>query len=258
MLKRVSLFLSLIIFSSFCYCQEIRLGIISGIYGKPVLETQEKFQDKLQNEYSVLLSSYSDSKEIVFSFLTKDIDIAMVPANIAYGLQQSDIADVKLLCCTQNVNLYLVTNSKKVRKLTDLYGKTVYLSITNQEIKNELDKHLDEVNEQSESKIIYDYSLTNQQVITALEEGSIEYAILPEPYVKVLTEKNNKIKRCFNQRELLENEIPLMMLITTKTFYNENEEGIKKLLNFFEEAINEADKNNKFAYYNYNFELYEN
>ena len=125
--------------------------------------------------------------------LSKEIDIAALPTNIAANLYNKG-AGYKLLAINTWGNLYLISNEIEIVSWEDFKGKTINsiglgatpdLVFRSLLIANGLDPDKD---------VTMDYSMAQVELAGALSAGRVALAVLPEPLVTTTLTKNASLK----------------------------------------------------------------
>jgi len=128
---------------------------------------------------------------IVPKLVNGDIDIAVIPANLAAVLYAKTGGGIQVASVSALNVLYVVTKGVQVHSVADLAGQTVYSmgkGTTPEAVVNTvLDSQglLDKVDVQ--------YLSEATEVAARLSVAETGIAILPEPYVTVLTSKDSRI-----------------------------------------------------------------
>jgi len=120
-----------------------------------------------------------------------DIDIAVIPANLAAVLYARTGGGIQVTSITALNVLYVVTKGVTVSSVDDLAGQTVYSMGKGTTPQAVVDTILDSQGLLGNVDVQYMSEAT--EVVAKLSATESGIAILPEPYVSVLTSKDNTI-----------------------------------------------------------------
>lgn len=131
--------------------------------------------------------------EITPKLLQDELDIALVPANLAATLYQKTNGGIRVLDVNTLGVLYAVTAAADVASVADLHGRTVYLTgkgtvpeYTVRALLEASDVPLDEVDIQFRSE--------PAEVAALIAQDTEAVGILPQPYATAATLKNDALK----------------------------------------------------------------
>lgn len=168
-------------------------------------------------------------------------DIAAVPTNVAAALYNATNGGVRILAINTAGVLYLVTtNGQTPASLSELTGKTVYCPAQNPAfiVKALLQK------ENLADRITLnttDYA-DPTELRTAVANGLVEYAILPEPMVTIAGKANARMKVAVDitaewNQYFPANSLVQGCVIARTEFVNEHPAEVKKFLEEYKASI---------------------
>ena len=204
--------------------------------------------DKAKNDtdtmnYNIELFSADNVDKVTTSVISGECAIAALPTNAAARLYKKSEGKVQLLALNTLGVLYLLDSTGKVKSLEDLKGKTVYIpgSGANPEyITSALFAGA------GITDITFDTTKGADTLATALSEDAIgeniEYAVLPEPKVSVVTSKNKNISVAINLTEEWEkmygeNTLVQGCLVVNTAFAEEHPAEIKQFLEDYAASV---------------------
>ena len=241
-MKKNVLSLLCILFSINVFSQSINIGLLNGPSCIPCAQLNENLHKIGETE--VEYEMFATPQELLPKMIKKEIDIGFMPVNVAAKVYDS--TNHKIICCgiTGEGNLALITKNKNIKSLKDLKGKTVFvagLGATPEYItKYILEKEGIVLND--EKGIFLDFSLPTNQIVPELLAGKIDYAIVPEPFITIASEKSkNKINIIDLQKDYFLNyfaqNYPLTVMVVRSDFAEENPDLLKTFLEQYKSAL---------------------
>lgn len=190
-----------------------------------------------ENTYNFTIAGTAD--EIVPSLIKGDIDIALVPANVASTVFAKTEGGVKAL----NVNtlgvLYAVSADGSLTSLEDLAGRTVYMTgkgTTPEYVMNTL---LDK--QGLSDKVTLEFKSEATELAAAITADPTAIAVLPEPYVTAVTTQNPDLVRCLSLteewKEVMGEELVTGVTVVRSDFLNDYPEVVAEFMNFQKESV---------------------
>ncbi len=143
----------------------------------------------LVNDYSVTISGTVD--EILPGIVKGDIDIALVPANVASTLYAKTNGGVSVIDVNTLGVLYVVTGDSLIQSLADLAGRTIYMTgkgTTPEYVMTYLlrDNGLS-------NAVTIEYKSEASEVAALLLQNPSAIGVLPEPYVTAVCARNTTL-----------------------------------------------------------------
>jgi len=120
-----------------------------------------------------------------------DIDIAVIPANLAAVLYAKTGGKIQVTSISALNVLYVVTKGVSVKSIADLAGQTVYSMGKGTTPEAVVDTVL--ASQGLLGNVNVQYLSEATEVAAKLSASETGIAILPEPYVTVLTSKDNRV-----------------------------------------------------------------
>ena len=241
-MKKNVLSLLCILLSINVFSQSINIGLLNGPSCIPCAQLNENLHKIGETE--VEYEMFATPQELLPKMIKKEIDIGFMPVNVAAKVYDS--TNHKIICCgiTGEGNLALITKNKNIKSLKDLKGKTVFvagLGATPEYItKYILEKEGIVLND--EKGIFLDFSLPTNQIVPELLAGKIDYAIVPEPFITIASEKSkNKINIIDLQKDYFlkyfQQNYPLTVMVVRSDFAEENPDLLKIFLEQYKSAL---------------------
>ncbi len=223
-----------------------RVNVVSlvGPTGMSLAQLMENRSD----EYNVHLVTSPD--QVIPQIISGSADLAMIPSNLAALLYNKGGGNFSILgICTKGV-LYAVGKEPFINGIASLKNskRTIYSSgqgATPEYVLNEILK-FNEIKDGEDVTIRYfsqHADLANQ-----IASGTIELAILPEPFVSAVLHRNRELKVVLNlnnewNKVFGQNELPMGVVIVQNKFAEEQPEILKKFIFDFRESVNFVTNN---------------
>ncbi len=185
---------------------------------------------------------YDKADAVTGAVISGDCAIAALPTNVAAKLYKASEGKIQLLAVNTLGVLYLLDSTGLVKDMTDLSGKTIYLpgAGSNPEyITAALLKGADIPNVTLDATT---YG-SPDALETAIIAGTVEYAVLPEPKVSVVTTKKSSVSVALDltaewEKIYGENTVAQGCLVVNKAFADEHPNEIKQFLEDYEASVN--------------------
>lgn len=171
---------------------EIRVGSLKGptsIGLVSLINEAKKGNTKLKyDDFKVVAAA----DELTAEFVQGNLDIILVPANVASVLYNKTDGAVRVLNINTLGVLYMVTGSEEISSMADLKGKTVYLTGKGT-TPDYVFQYLLEENNISDKEITVEYKSEATEVAALLAENPDAIGLLPQPFVTVACAQNEKL-----------------------------------------------------------------
>ncbi len=170
----------------------VRVGSLKGPTSIGLVALMDKAaQDDsaLMNTYEFTISGAAD--EIVPKVISGDLDIALVPANVASVLYNKTEGDVVALDVNTLGVLNVVTGDASVASFEDLAGRTVYLTGKGTTPEYVMGYLLDKAS--ITDAVTLEFKSEAAEVVSALVADPAAVGILPEPYKTAALVKNEAL-----------------------------------------------------------------
>ena len=107
--------------------QVVRIGSLKGPTSIGLVYLMEQAEKKeTVNAYDFTMAVTAD--ELLIAMLSEELDIALIPANVASVLYNRAEGDVAVIDINTLGVLYMVTGDDKIKGIEDLKGRTVYMT----------------------------------------------------------------------------------------------------------------------------------
>lgn len=197
--------------ASFCGCgaskdemkaTTVRVGSMKGPTSMGLLFLMEKAQrenaEEGENTYEFQMATAAD--ELLPLMVKGELDIALVPANVASILYQKTEGGISVI----NVNtlgvLYMVSGDNTVTDMEALKGRTVYLTGKGTTPDYVL-RYLMAKNGLTESDCVLEYKSEATEVAALLAEDPTAIGLLPQPFVTAACAQNEALAVVLDMNE---------------------------------------------------------
>ncbi|WP_029321760.1 ABC transporter substrate-binding protein [Butyrivibrio sp. AE3004] len=172
----------------------IRVGSLKGPTTMGLVNLMKASENgESKGSYEFTMATQPD--ELMAGMVAGNIDIALVPANMAAVLYNKTEGGVSLVDINTLGVLYCLTGDENVKSVKDLAGKTVVTTGQGASPEYVL-RYLLEKNEVTDCTIEFKSEAT--EIAALLQEDASKIAILPQPFVAVATAKNEALSVAFS------------------------------------------------------------
>ena len=217
-------------------CQAgIRIGSLKGPTSMGLVSLMDKAaKGETSNVYEFTMTGKAD--ELVGKIANGDLDIALVPANVASVLYNKTQGNVTVLDINTLGVLYVVASDDSIKSMADLKGRTIYMTgkgTTPEYVMNYLLKE----NGLGSGDVDLQFKSEATEVASILKQDSSAIGVLPQPFATAACIQNEDLKTVLDLTEQwnLQNKDSGSMLVTGVTlvrsdFLRENRSPIGDFL----------------------------
>ena len=186
------------------------------------------------NTYEFRMATGAD--EILPLMVKGDLDIALIPANVASILYHKTQGGVEVIDINTLGVLYMVSGEDDLTDFTDLKGKTIYLTGKGTTPDYVL-QYLLNANGMSVDDVTLEYKSEATEVASVLAEDPTAIGLLPQPFVTAACMQNDAMKVIFDLNEEWNkvqgangSSMVTGVTVVRKEFLEENEEAVKAFM----------------------------
>ena len=186
------------------------------------------------NAYEFQMATGAD--EILPLMVKGDLDIALIPANVASILYHKTQGGVEVIDINTLGVLYMVSGEDGFTDFTDLKGKTIYLTGKGTTPDYVL-QYLLTANGMSVDDVTLEYKSEATEVASVLAEDPTAIGLLPQPFVTAACMQNEALRVIFDLNEEWNkvqgasgSSMVTGVTVVRKEFLEENEEAVKAFL----------------------------
>lgn len=138
--------------------------------------------------------------ELVGKMVSGDLDIALVPANMASILYQKTNQEIQVLNINTLGVLYVVAADDSIKNISDLKGKTVYMTGKGT-TPDYVFQYLLTANGLGQEDVTVEYKSEATEVAAILKEQADAIGLLPQPFVTAAMAQNEELKMVMDLTE---------------------------------------------------------
>ena len=210
----------------------IRVGSLKGPTSMGLAELMDRAEKgETENDYTFTMAGKAD--ELVGSIASGDLDIVLVPANVASILYTKTQGNVNVIDINTLGVLYVVASDDSISSMEDLKGKTVYMTgkgTTPEYVMN----YLLSENGLTDGDVTLEFKSEATEVASVLKEDSSAVGVLPQPFATAACIQNEALKPVLDLTEqwnLLNKENGSQLVtgvtIVRNDFLKEHEDAVK-------------------------------
>lgn len=210
----------------------VRVGSLKGPTSMGLAELMDRAEKgETENDYTFTMAGKAD--ELVGSVANGDLDIVLVPANVASILYTKTQGNVNVIDINTLGVLYVVASDDSISSMEDLKGKTLYMTgkgTTPEYVMN----YLLSENGLTDGDVTLEFKSEAAEVASVLKEDPSAVGVLPQPFATAACIQNEALKPVLDLTEqwnLLNKENGSQLVtgvtIVRSDFLKENEEAVK-------------------------------
>ncbi len=166
------------------------MGLVS------LMDKSEKGEAKGNYEFTMV----TDASELAAKMVSGDLDIALVPANMAGLLYQKTSHGIQVLDINTLGVLYVVSSDDSIQSIADLKGKTICMTGKGTTPDHAL-QFLLKANGLTSSDVTLEYKSEATEVAAVLKEQPDAIGLLPQPFVTSAMAQNENLKMVLDLTE---------------------------------------------------------
>ena len=216
----------------------IRVGSLKGPTSMGILFLMDKAErGETENTYEFQMATGAD--ELLPLMVKGELDIALVPANVAAVLYQRMEGGIAVIDINTLGVLNIVTGTSEVQSVADLKGRTIYLTGKGTTPEASL-KFVLEANGLKETDYTLEFKSEATEVAAILAENPDAVGLLPQPFVTAALMQNDALRtaldmneewiRVENERKGGSNGMVTGVTVVRKEFLEEHPEAVEAFL----------------------------
>ena len=210
----------------------VRVGSLKGPTSMGLAELMDRAEKgETENDYTFTMVGKAD--ELVGSVANGDLDIVLVPANVASILYTKTQGNVNVIDINTLGVLYVVASDDSISSMEDLKGKTLYMTgkgTTPEYVMN----YLLSENGLTDGDVTLEFKSEAVEVASVLKEDPSAVGVLPQPFATAACIQNEALKPVLDLTEqwnLLNKENGSQLVtgvtIVRSDFLKEHEAAVK-------------------------------
>jgi len=221
-----------------------KIAVLNGTTGFGIAPMVTKM-NKGEAVFIDSIDFYSDPSTVAPLIISKSVDIAAVPTNLAATLYNKTEGKIRVIAVNTLGVLYLLENGETVKEISDLSGKTVYVPGQGSNPEYVLKALLKAAGLTDKVQIDNTYS-SPDELTTAAATGKADIVLLPEPKVTAVLSKNSSLRVALDISELWESATGSKLvqgcLIATDEFCSSHPMVLSSFLKAYSESVSLFEK----------------
>ena len=221
---------------------KITVGVIIGPSGMGMSKIMADPQSV--QGLSVSFEKMGSIDALIPKLINGDIDVGILPPNIAAKLYNKAPKTIAVAAIVGNAMLSLITTDETIKSIKDLAGKTVYVAGQGSTPEYALRTIIAKSGVPANA-ITLNYSIPYQEIASAIASGTIQYALVPEPFATVAIMKassTNQVRRAFALRDVwkayeLGDDFPMTLCVVRKSYAEKNSAAVRRFLAAYRESV---------------------
>ena len=213
----------------------VRVASLKGPTSLGLLFLMDKAEKgETSNAYEFQMATSAD--EILPLMVKGDLDIALIPANVASILYHKTQGGVEVIDINTLGVLYMVSGENDLADFTDLKGKTIYLTGKGTTPDYVL-QYLLTANGMSVDDVTLEYKSEATEVASVPAEDPTAIGLLPQPFVTAACMQNDALKVIFDLNEewnkiqgVSGSSMVTGVTVVRKEFLEEHEDAVKSFM----------------------------
>ena len=227
---------------------DVRVGSLKGPTSIGLVELMERAENnETENEYSFTMEVAADT--LLTMMIQKELDIALVPANVASVLYNKTEGQVVVIDINTLGVLYMLSGDDSIENISDLKGKTIYLTGKGTTPDYVLQYVLEE-NGLTTDDVTLEYKAEATEVAAHLTAEEDAIGLLPQPFATATMVKNENLKTIFDMNEewekVVDDKESMMVTgvtVVRKEFLEANEGAVKLFLKDHKQSAEYVNSN---------------
>lgn len=170
----------------------LRIGSLKGPTSMGLVSLMDK-SSKGESKGNYEFTMVTDASELVAKMVAGDLDIALVPANMASILYQKTNHGINAIDINTLGVLYIVAADDSITSIADLKGKTIYMTGKGT-TPDYVFQYLLSANGLSSDDVAIEYKSEATEVAAVLKQTPDAIGLLPQPFVTVAMAQNESLK----------------------------------------------------------------
>ena len=250
-MKKIStLILTIILVVNLTGCslsKDVRVKTYNGLPAISICKLIKE-EENIKSSYKTSYTIESNDKKLVESLNKKEVDIALVPTDMAAKVYNKN-SSYQIFASIGQGSYYLVTSDPEVRGFNStLINKEIAIAGENSMTDN-IVKAILKKNNIDETLVKFKYTNTVPELVKTLTLGEIYTGIVPETSLTSLLYKHSGLKILASTNDAYENTFdisegyPQFSVIVRKDFAKNNKEYVNKFLSKLKESIEFVNNN---------------
>lgn len=220
---------------------QCRVGSLKGPTSMGLVNFMHDEETDDDPEYTFSMVTAAD--ELVAQFSSDQVDIALLPANVASVLYNKTNGNVQVIDINTLGVLYLVTADDSISSVADLKGKTIYTTGKGQTPEYTLN-YLLAANNLTADDVTIEFKSEATEVVSVLSQDPTAIGLLPQPFATVACQQNESLQMVCDltsEWDAVGNgTLVTGVTVAKKSFIEANPECIDEFLDEHEDSAEDA------------------
>ena len=230
----------------------VRVGTLKGPTAMGLVKFMDEADSGALSDGQYQFTMYDAPDQLVPLVVKGDVDIAMVPGNLASVLYQKTKGNVQVFAINTLGVLYIVDNGNPVSSVADLKGRGIAASGMGSTPQYVLNYILQQNGLDPEKDVDVTWCDDHSMALQMLMKDNSLLAMLPQPFVTVAQTKADTIhvdldltEEWNRTQEKAQNPSQLVMgvAIVNKSFAEKNPEALRAFMSHYEESVKFVNSN---------------
>lgn len=218
----------------------IRVGALKGPTGIGMIHLFDA-DDNEVGPANFSVAAIPSADVMVAALLTGELDAAVLPVNVAAKLYNAGL-DYKLLAVVGNGMVKVVTTDPTIRTAGDLHGRNVYVAGQGATPEFLLRTVLPVAGVDPDADLRMVFSMPYPEMAASLIAGTIQIAVLPEPFATMALKGNAAARVPFSLTELWKqatgyDDYPMSVFVARSTLIEKHTDAVRALFRAYEKSI---------------------
>lgn len=212
----------------------VRIGSLKGPTSMGIVSLMQKAENgETADDYQFTMVTAAD--ELLAKVVSGEMDIALVPANVASVLYNRTEGGVRVIDINTLGVLYIVESGDSVQSIEDLKGKTLYLTGKGTTPDYTI-QYLLAAHGLTTEDVTLEYKSEATEVVSVMSEDETAIGLLPQPFVTVAGMQNENLRIALDLTKEWDavqeagSSLVTGVTITTTEFLEAHEEIVKDFL----------------------------
>jgi len=191
---------------------------------------------------------FGTADEVVPKLVNGDLDIALLPCNLASVLYNKTQGAVQVAAINTLSVLYVVESGDTVHSIQDLAGKTVYSTGKGTTPEFAFNYILSQNGIDPQKDITIEYKSESTEIAAMLQNAEVTIAVLPQPYVTTVKMQNDKVRTALSFNEEwdklgTDSSMVTGVVLVRKDFVEENSLAFNEFLDEYKASTEYVNAN---------------
>lgn len=228
---------------------EMKIGSLKGPTSMGLVYLMKQSEEnKAVNDYDFIM--YTAADELLPLITKGELDIAMVPANVASVLYNKTNGAISVIDINTLGVLYIVSGDESIKSIQDLKGKTIYMTGKGTVPEYALTYILKSNNLETGKDVTVEFKSEPTEVASILAQDTSAVGLLPQPFVTSAMMQNDKLKIVLDLTEQWNNiqgkggsTLVTGVTIIRNDFLKANEAAVKAFLKEYKTSTEYVNTN---------------